>query len=55
LVHLGFVIKDIAPIEAKFGGEAVEGHRSRPNDSDLKWKWVGVKEIADTREFPLFI
>ncbi len=50
-----FSTKDIAPIEAKFGREATEGHRTRPNGSDLKWKQIGVKEIADTREFPFFI
>jgi hypothetical protein len=50
-----FSTKDIAPIAAKFGREAIEGHRTRPNGSDLKWKQIGVKEIADTREFPFFI
>jgi len=35
--------------------EAIEGHRTRPNGTDLKWKQIGVKEIADTREFPFFI
>jgi hypothetical protein len=50
-----FSTKDLAPIEAKFGREAIEGHRTRPNGSDLKWKQIGVKEIADTREFPFFI
>jgi hypothetical protein len=50
-----FSTKDIAPIAAKFGREATEGHRTRPNGSDLKWKQIGVKEIADTREFPFFI
>jgi len=50
-----FSTKDIAPIVAKFGREATEGHRTRPNGSDLKWKQIGVKEIADTREFPFFI
>jgi hypothetical protein len=50
-----FSTKDISPIEAKFGREAIEGHRTRPNGSDLKWKQIGVKEIADTREFPFFI
>ncbi len=50
-----FSTKDIAPIEAKFGRKATEGHRTRPNGSDLKWKQIGVKEIADTREFPFFI
>jgi len=50
-----FSTKDISPIATKFGREATEGHRTRPNGSDLKWKQIGVKEIADTREFPFFI
>jgi len=47
--------EDIMPISNKFGREAVEGHRNRPNGSDLRWKQIGVKEIADSREFPFFI
>jgi hypothetical protein len=50
-----FSTDDISPIEQKFGRDATEGHRMRPNGSDLKWKQIGVKEIADTREFPFFI
>jgi hypothetical protein len=50
-----FSTKDLAPISAKFGREAIDGHRTRPNGSDLKWKQIGVKEIVDTREFPFFI
>lgn len=50
-----FATKNISPIETKFGRQAVEGHRTRPNGSDLKWKQIGVKEIADNREFPFFI
>lgn len=50
-----FSTEDISPIEEKFGREAIEGHRTRPNGSDLKWKQIGVKEIVDTREFPFFI
>mgnify|MGYP000096933184 FL=1 len=50
-----FSTEDIAPIEAKFGREAVDGHRTRPNGSDLKWKQIGVKEITDSRELPFFI
>ena len=50
-----FSTKDISNIEKKFGREAIEGHRTRPNGSDLKWKQIGVKEIADNREFPFFI
>ena len=50
-----FSTEDIAPIAAKFGREAVEGHRTRPDGSDLKWKQIGVKEIAESRELPFFI
>jgi hypothetical protein len=50
-----FSTKDITPIAARFGRDAIEGHRTRPNGTDLKWKQIGVKEIADSREFPFFI
>ena len=50
-----FSTEDISPIEEKFGREAIEGHRTRPNGSDLKWRQIGVREIVDTREFPFFI
>ncbi len=50
-----FSTKDITSIESRFGREATEGHRTRPNGSELKWKQIGVKEIAETRELPFFI
>ena len=50
-----FSTEDISPIATKFGREAVDGHRTRPNGSDLKWKQIGVKEISDARELPFFI
>ena len=50
-----FSTSDISPISTKFGREAIEGHRTRPNGSDLKWLQIGVKEISDSRELPFFI
>ncbi len=50
-----FSTEDISPIEERFGRKANEGHRTRPNGSDLKWKQIGVKEIVDVPEFPFFI
>ncbi len=50
-----FSTEDIAPVEEKFGRQAIEGHRTRPNGLDLKWKQIGVKEIVDTPQFPFFI
>jgi hypothetical protein len=48
-----FSTEDIAPIETKFGRDAVDGHRTRPDGSDLKWKQIGVKEITDSRELTI--
>jgi Glyoxalase-like domain len=50
-----FSTDDISPIEEKFGRKAVDGHRTRPDGTDLKWKQIGVKEITDSRELPFFI
>ena len=50
-----FSTEDISPIEEKFGRKAVDGHRTRPDGTDLKWKQIGVKEIEESREFPFFI
>ena len=50
-----FSTEDISPIEEKFGRKAAEGHRTRPDGTDLKWKQIGVKEIAESRELPFFI
>jgi hypothetical protein len=43
---------DISQVEEKFGREAVEGHRTRPDGSDRKWKQIGVTEISDSHELP---
>ena len=50
-----FATEDISQVEEKFGRSAIEGHRTRPDGSDLKWKQIGVNEIADSRELPFFI
>lgn len=50
-----FSTEDLSLIERKFGRNAIEGHRIRPDGYDLRWKQIGVKEIADIREFPFFI
>jgi hypothetical protein len=50
-----FSTDDIKPIEEKFGRPAIDGHRTRPDGSDLKWKQIGVIEIANQPELPFFI
>ena len=50
-----FSTSDLKPIEEKFGRDSVEGHRTRPDGTDLKWKQIGVKEISESKELPFFI
>ena len=50
-----FSTEDISRIEEKFGRKAAEGHRTRPNGTDLKWKQIGVRDIVFTPAFPFFI
>ena len=50
-----FATEDISKVEEKFGRSAIEGHRTRPDGTDLKWKQIGVNEITDSRELPFFI
>jgi len=50
-----FSTKDISPIEKKFGRPATEGHRKRPDGTELQWKQLGVLEIAEQPELPFFI
>ena len=50
-----FSTEDISLMEEKFGRKAVDGHRIRPNGTDLKWKQIGVKEITECRELPFYI
>lgn len=50
-----FSVDDISVVEKKFGRKSVEGHRTRPDGSDLKWKQIGVREIEESRQLPFFI
>jgi Glyoxalase-like domain len=50
-----FSTKDISRIEEKFGRPATQGHRKRPDGTELEWKQIGVLEIAEQPELPFFI
>lgn len=54
---LGWVIgvEDIAPIEARLGRPAANGHRRRPDGFDLRWKQIGVKDSTARPQLPFFI
>ena len=50
-----FSTNDLLPIEAELGRKAVEGHRRRPDGSELKWQQIGIIEVLDEPELPFFI
>jgi len=48
-------IENIKVVEAAFGRGSIEGHRRRPDGNELKWKQLGVAEIATDNSLPFFI
>ncbi len=50
-----FSSNELSNVEDKFGRKAADGYRTRPDGSELKWKQIGVKEIAGAGELPFFI
>jgi len=46
---------DIAPIESRIGRPAAEGHRKKPDGTDLRWKQIGVADILQDKQLPFFI
>ena len=54
---LGWVVStdDLAPLEARLGREAVEGHRVRPDGHDLRWRQIGVNGLLADPQLPFFV
>ncbi len=48
-------VVDISLIESRLGRTAVEGHRRKPDGSDLRWKQIGVLGTLEDRQLPFFI
>ncbi len=48
-------VDDLAPIEARLGRSAVDGHRRRPDGVDLSWRQIGVLDLLDDPALPFFI
>jgi len=46
---------DISPIEKRLGRDAVDGHRNRPDGTDLRWKQLGVVDTLKDSQLPFFI
>ncbi len=50
-----FSTENLVPIETELGRRAVEGHRRRPDGTDLSWEQIGIIEVLDEPELPFFI
>ena len=48
-------VSDITTFEKRLGRESVDGHRRRPDGSDLHWKQIGVLGTLEDRQLPFFI
>ncbi len=54
---VGWVIgvDDLQPIEARLSRPAVAGHRRRPDGRELRWRQLGVSELAAKPYLPYFV
>jgi hypothetical protein len=48
-------VDDVSEIETRLGRLAVDGHRVRPDGSDLCWKQIGVLSTLEDSQLPFFI
>ena len=48
-------VDDVSKIETRLGRLAVNGHRTKPDGTDLKWKQIGVLGTLEDRQLPFFV
>lgn len=48
-------VDDVSKIETRLGRPAVDGHRTRPDGTDLRWKQIGVLGTLEDSQLPFFI
>jgi hypothetical protein len=48
-------VDDVAKIETRLGRPAVDGHRTKPDGTDLRWKQIGVLGTLEDAQLPFFI
>jgi hypothetical protein len=48
-------VDDVAAIELRLGRQAVDGHRTKPDGADIRWKQIGVLGTLEDRQLPFFI
>ena len=48
-------VDDVSKIETRLGRLSVDGHRAKPDGTDLKWKQIGVLGTLEDRQLPFFV
>lgn len=48
-------VNDVKALETRLGRTAVDGHRTKPDGTDLKWKQIGVLGTLQDRQLPFFV
>ncbi len=48
-------VDNVAAIESRLGRPAVDGHRTKPDGTDIRWKQIGVLGTLEDRQLPFFI
>lgn len=48
-------VDDIRPVEARLHRPSAEGHRRRPDGFDLRWRQIGIHDVAEDPQLPFFV
>ena len=48
-------VDDIAPLEQRLSRPSAAGHRRRPDGFDLRWRQLGINDVAADPQLPFFV
>jgi hypothetical protein len=48
-------VDDISPVETRLHRPAAPGHRRRPDGFDLRWRQIGINDVAGDPQLPFFV
>jgi hypothetical protein len=48
-------VADITAIEQRLGRRSAPGHRVRPDGFDLRWRQIGINDVAEDAQLPFFV
>lgn len=48
-------VDNLAPVEERLARPAAAGHRRRPDGVDLRWRQIGINDVANDPQLPFFV